>query len=198
MDIVNNQYLAQSGHTLNVEERTNLENILAKQVVEGVKYPQFWGKIYGETGDYLITQSLETAAFASVPTKRFFYCSTADYELKPLPPVSGLKATKCGEAVGRFSGDSTTVVAEYDSPTAEGETEELIEEERLSHTVSTIDNATGVVPLGAYIVEPRHSVIRNSHFEGLSAEEAGNLSSYFHFRPAVTSSAKAASKKRVS
>ena len=72
MDICDNSYLSGSGSSLNIAERAGLEVALLQQAAAKIKYPQFWGKITGDKGDYLITQSI-VEGYAAVPTKKFYY-----------------------------------------------------------------------------------------------------------------------------
>ncbi len=72
MDISDNAYLSASGCSLNTSERAGLEAALLAQRAAKVKDPQFWGKIEGTGGDYLITQSI-VEGFSAVPTKKFYY-----------------------------------------------------------------------------------------------------------------------------
>lgn len=46
----------------------------------------FWGKITGETNDYLIAYALIPAF--GFPQKKFYYCTTGDYSLVQMPVVS--------------------------------------------------------------------------------------------------------------
>ena len=72
MDISDNAYLSASGCSLNTSERAGLEAAILAQRAAKVKEPQFWGKIEGTGGDYLITQSI-VEGFSAVPTKKFYY-----------------------------------------------------------------------------------------------------------------------------
>jgi radial spoke head protein 9 len=186
MDVSDSSYLSGSGQTLNIAERAALDAALQQQTANKVKGAQFWGKIT-TTGaeDYIITQSLEEG-FASVPTKKFYYCTSgSNYTLKELPAVGNTKADKAKNINSKFTGDAAAVLAEYESKTEEGSTESLTEEDRLSYVVRSIDSSVSIVPKGAYIVEATHDVVKNRYFEGLNASSAASLSSYFHFRPAT-------------
>lgn len=44
-----------------------------------------------------------------------------------------------------------------------------------------IDQATAIVPRGAYICNPTHDVVANKMFSGLSAADAGDLNNYLLF-----------------
>eukprot|EP00163_Fabomonas_tropica_P016607 TRINITY_DN2971_c0_g1_i3.p2 TRINITY_DN2971_c0_g1~~TRINITY_DN2971_c0_g1_i3.p2 ORF type:complete len:205 (+),score=71.36 TRINITY_DN2971_c0_g1_i3:295-909(+) len=59
----------------------------------------------------------------------------------------------------------------------------ITEEVRLAALVNSIDDDTSVVPRGAALIDQADRVSMNSHFQGLSSKEAGNLSFYLHFRP---------------
>ena len=62
--------------------------------------------------------------------------------------------------------------------------------------VDLIDTDCAAVPRGAFVLSAEGYVQRNAVFSGLSSSEAGDLSSYFHFRRASGLEAKSIFEKR--
>lgn len=145
-----------------------------RKVAEKLLDISFWGKIFGETNEYLIVAGLVAADY--YPQQKFYFCTNQDFKLKELKCPDEFSA-KAEVVTSRFTGDSSTLLEEEAD---EGET--FSEVHRLAHTVAKIHNDTAVVPRGAWIVTATHEIVRNRAFEGAGNAAGGKLSSYFHFR----------------
>jgi radial spoke head protein 9 len=54
--------------------------------------------------------------------------------------------------------------------------------DRLAIVVHSIEHDCQVIPLGAVKMIPTHEIFKNKAFVGLTAEQAGRIESYVHFR----------------
>jgi len=186
--------VASGGHVLNCKEVVGIQaslTLLQRQQ----KHPSifFWGKIFGLAGDYYIAYGLSDAEF-ELPAKAWYWAGD-DFEFKAMPKLTAENVEKIVE-LGLdkpFAGqpDKTIEpVVEGEEPPADEEGGEeanavpkLTELHRLARVVQEIDLETAAVPLGAYLLNEAHVVVRSSDFKGLSATEATSLSKYVHFRP---------------
>lgn len=203
MDLSSLPCLGPSGMTLTVEERSALQvSMLAIQRKENLSEKlKFWGKVAGETNDYLVAYKLVPSF--GFPVKAFYYCTTAQNASLVQMPVlsddwkamaSAIKMPFRGEPSLPLKGNGAVdeEAAEADAAEAEAEPEDgeeppppreqFREEHRLAWTVAEIDHDVAVLPRGAFIVDAAHQVRRNKAFEGLSYAAAGNMGNYFHFR----------------
>jgi len=198
MEINNLCHLSGSGNTLNVEERACLQvAMLERKNAEKLSKVLFWGKVFGEVADYLVAYGeTQTLGF---PTRKFYFCTSKNFELKQLPSVSDDRAVASAALTGQFKGDPSFLLEEVEDDGADDEDgvvkDYFREEHRLAYTIALIDRDTFAVPKGAYLVEPGRKVISNYAFAGLSSTDAFQLSSYFHFRPAEGFAAKNAAKR---
>jgi hypothetical protein len=160
---------------------------------------RFWGRITATTGDYFIACGVLTTA--DFPTRKWFFATGADLSLRQLPEVSAEHAAlAAGMAAARFVGNpAARLGADADAPEEEEEApapEEGAEEGaeppprkilfteavRLAATVAAIEDACGVVPVGAFSVNAARHIVPNLSFAGVSASQATALSSWAHFR----------------
>lgn len=196
MDINSLCHLSGCGHTLSVEERACLQvGMLERKNAEKLSKVLFWGKIFGEVADYLIAYGeTQTLGF---PTRKFYFCTTKNFEFKQLPSVSEDRAVASAALTTQFKGDPSFLLEDVED---DADDEDVVkdyfrEEHRLAYTIGLIDHDTFAVPKGAYLVEPGRKVVPNYAFAGLSSTDAHLLSSYFHFRPAEGFAAKNAAKR---
>lgn len=193
MELQNVASLGPSGYTLSIEEKSALQvSMLAIQRKENLPNKlMFWGKIMGETNDYLIAYSLIPAYY--FPVKRFYYCTTANMSTLVQMPILSPEWKELSAAIKLpFRGEPSALMIEgaeepEEPEVAEGEeppppVEVFREQHRLSYVVSQIDHDVAVVPRGAFIVDAAHKVTKNKFFEGLSYPAAGSLANYYHFR----------------
>lgn len=193
--------LGPSGYTLSMEEKASMQiAMLQRSREENLGKMHFWGKLTGETNDYLI-------AYALVPTygfpgKKFFYCTTGDFTLGQMPPMTPEWSKMASAITMPFRGEpSLPLLANGDVEEEEEEDpdapapEKFREMHRLAFVVGQIDHDTAVLPRGAFVVDASHRVARNKSYEGLSYEAAGNLSNYYHFRTPESARAAAAYSK---
>eukprot|EP00615_Pteridomonas_danica_P003138 CAMPEP_0114347878 /NCGR_PEP_ID=MMETSP0101-20121206/14271_1 /TAXON_ID=38822 ORGANISM="Pteridomonas danica, Strain PT" /NCGR_SAMPLE_ID=MMETSP0101 /ASSEMBLY_ACC=CAM_ASM_000211 /LENGTH=273 /DNA_ID=CAMNT_0001485489 /DNA_START=34 /DNA_END=855 /DNA_ORIENTATION=+ len=198
MDINLINHLGPSGNTLSMEEKAAMQiSMLQRSREENVGKLYFWGKIMGETNDYLIAYALSpTFGF---PTKKFFYCTTGDFTLGQIPPVTPEWAKMASAISMPFRGEPSLPLladgTEGDPDEVEGDgppPERFREMHRLSFVVGSIDHDAAVLPRGAFVVDASHKVLKNKSYEGLSFEAAGSLANYYHFRAPESARAKAA------
>ena len=167
----------------------------------------FWGKIMGETNDYLVAYAL-TPAFG-FPTKKFFFCTTSDFTLGQMPDMTEDFTKMAAAITAPFRGEPSLPLladgsaGEPDEPVpepAEGEEpqappERFREMHRLAYSVYSIDHDAAVLPKGAFIGDASHAVSKNKAYPGLSYEAAGNMANYFHFRKPESARASAGLEK---
>ena len=72
--------LNQTGQTLTLEERVNLELSLTKVYeIEDFEEVLFWGRIGGVTGDYYIAMAINYKGHYEFPWKRYFWCNNVTW-----------------------------------------------------------------------------------------------------------------------
>eukprot|EP00929_Paragymnodinium_shiwhaense_P043981 TRINITY_DN2256_c0_g2_i1.p2 TRINITY_DN2256_c0_g2~~TRINITY_DN2256_c0_g2_i1.p2 ORF type:complete len:289 (-),score=100.16 TRINITY_DN2256_c0_g2_i1:125-991(-) len=191
--------VACGGHVLNCQEVTCIQaGLNAVKCADKFNEIYFWGKIFGQTGDYYLAYGLKDDEF-EFPAKVFYYANGESYEFKPLPQLTQDIANKL-EALGTeapFTGNPSKieeppVEGEEEAPPAEeGEEGEagqsdkpkkLMEADRLAYVVAEIDFETSVVPKGAHSLSEAHTVVSSNSFKGLGLTEAEQLKNYVHFR----------------
>jgi len=186
--------VASAGHTLNIHEITGLRSGCTKlKCDEKFTSIYFWGKIFGKESDYYIAYGLRPTEF-EFPQKKFFYAGEK-FEFSELPLITEKEAEEiiglCMDRV--IEGKPETPL----KPTAETDPVQenaaapepakvLTEADHLAQIVQEIDFDTAVVPKGAYSISENHQVVPSIDFKGLSNMEAASLSSYLHFRPAIS------------
>ncbi|KAJ8601340.1 hypothetical protein CTAYLR_009757 [Chrysophaeum taylorii] len=159
---------------LSVGERAGLEGAMLQVAnAEGLKL-RFWGRIFGDTADYLIAVSDEKKL-----NRKFYY--TTSHKPEKLSQMAEAKEAEFAP----FSGDPSTIQ----------EDPEFREEHRLAFAVQKIDFDSNIAPAGAWLVDASRQVVPNASYQGLSHEAALNLKSYFHSREPRSSSAKNATTK---
>jgi len=184
--------VASAGNTLNIHEITGLRSGLTKlKCDEKFTNIYFWGKIFGKEADYYIAYGLRPTEF-EFPQKKFYFAGES-FAFAELPLITEGEAEEiinlCQER--SIEGKPETPL----KPAAEGEgategAEEgvkvLTEVDHLAQVVQEIDFDSAVVPKGAYAISEEHQVVPSIDFKGLSNMEAASLSSYLHYRPAVS------------
>eukprot|EP00638_Chattonella_subsalsa_P005870 CAMPEP_0117760688 /NCGR_PEP_ID=MMETSP0947-20121206/16789_1 /TAXON_ID=44440 /ORGANISM="Chattonella subsalsa, Strain CCMP2191" /LENGTH=222 /DNA_ID=CAMNT_0005581447 /DNA_START=624 /DNA_END=1289 /DNA_ORIENTATION=- len=188
------------GYTLSVDEKSGLSVSMLQRQREEVFLTrlQFWGKVIGIEDDYLICFALLPAE--DLPLKKFYYCTCKDYTLRQMPELTDEYKKMAAEITTRFKGDPSLPLDGGEEEEEEGEEAQLKERfreiHRLTYTIQLIDRDVSVVPKGAYLMEASHQISKNSGFEGLSHEAAGELRNYFHFRAPESAYARAAIKRQ--
>ena len=179
---------------LSGEEQTLLSNAVLALPSRGLSHALFWGKVVGETCDYLVVVAQTPVdEDEDYPKSEFLFCTTASYKLKPLgrptaqlpvprdTPLTGNAAAELAPAVEASEGEGGAVAGRP----------AFTERDLLAFVVHEIHNATALVPKGAFVADPSHRVAYNPQFSGLSVAEAADVSSYFHLRkPADLSKAR--------
>jgi len=207
MDLASIENLGPSGYTLSLEEKAALRvSMLQRSREENLGKLKFWGKVFGETNDYLVAFALVPGY--GFPTRKYFYCTTNDFTLSQMPALTdewskmaaaismpfrgepSLPLTATGEA-----GEEPPEPEAVDGEEPPAPVEVFREMHRLANLVSQIDNDVAVLPRGAFIVDAAHNVIQNKSFEGLSFEAAKSLANYYHFRTPQSARARACFEK---
>eukprot|EP00916_Digyalum_oweni_P015577 GHVL01025572.1.p2 GENE.GHVL01025572.1~~GHVL01025572.1.p2 ORF type:complete len:285 (-),score=72.74 GHVL01025572.1:1241-2068(-) len=151
----------------------------------------FWGKINGINNDYYICYIIENKT--SFPEKKFKWSiDMINYTDLPDSFSSYLLNHVIEHPVYIFTGNPKKLLNELSDTPEEGEeetetvdaSETATELDRLALTVSEIDKNTSVVPRGAYEITGNNQVKKNRSFNGLTNENALELSSWCHFCPA--------------
>lgn len=188
MDLSNVSKLgALNGQTLSIEETAGLEMAMSKRKLEEniTGKLQFWGKVFGNTQDYLIVSSTDTTA--DFPDKKFFYCNPSDYLLRAVPPLSAEYEATAKTLSMRFTGDPSffaftgTEEEEAEDPDAPP-VERFREIHRLAFAIKSIEHDCALSPRGAVVVDASKRVVKNAYFSGLSYQSACEARSYFHMR----------------
>jgi len=79
----------------------------------------FWGKITGITRDYFIAMALNYKGFYEFPEKRFFWCTSADWEFEELPNIHTNDAEHAENINSVFTGDCDLVIKEAEKEAVE-------------------------------------------------------------------------------
>lgn len=81
------------GQTLTPLERCNIEcGIIQRRAEEGLDFVQFWGRICGESSDYLFVVALINGN--PFPKKKFYFWYVTSYESHPLLTLKVLVPTR--------------------------------------------------------------------------------------------------------
>lgn len=145
-----------TGHVLNAEEVVGLENAmlmtkLNEQLNNDLK---FWGKVFGKANDYLVVQYVNKyAKFPAFPSKKYYFCTTADFTLRALDSIAEKKEhkAKAAELLGHFEGDPGFY--KYSEEVEEDEVDPATEDEEGNPLPPKQDNKFREVHRLAYIVE---------------------------------------------
>jgi len=187
---LNVSYVASSGVSLSGEKKSALEtSLVILQNQHKFNRVFFWGKIFGIKDDYFIAQGVGDDEM--IDKKTLYSLDCVAWGL--LPEATQAMRDQCSLVKGRFTGDPSYEyehteikrIGEGEEAQEEENTITIKEEDRLASAIAQIDEDVAIVPRGAYIKTPHGTVIRNRSFEGLQIQEAGKLSSYFHFREPV-------------
>ena len=96
-------------------------------------------------------------------------------------PVDAEPATEIKAEENKEENEAAAVVPEStEEPKVEHKN--YTELDRLSYVVYAIENDTHVVPEGAFKLTPKHELIRNLAFKGLSKQDLSDINKYYHFR----------------
>ncbi|XP_050302634.1 radial spoke head protein 9 homolog [Anthonomus grandis grandis] len=179
------------GHIVSTEEQIVLQNsLLILQNENHFRNVFLWGKILGADKDYYVAYGY----VKDVLYGKIYYYSTncVDWGLLPQPTKNGLLLTPL--CTTRFQGDPALVIdvliekeetwfleEKFKGP----QLRKLKEEDRLAALVHLITKEAAVVPRGVNFQRPDGVVVENLSFEGLSALEAREISSFQHDRAAT-------------
>jgi len=174
-----------SGYGLNTEEVSGLKwahcNGNSKNLVVSMF---FWGKIFGTTQDYLIVHNIDS--FAEFPDKKFYFCTTSDYTLRALPPISEEYRVQAEKITSAFLGDPSFFAYNGEDPEPEdpeaAPVERFREVHRLTQTVQRIDHDCALVPRGALRLDAGKRIVANSNNQGLSYQTSLEARAYMHLR----------------
>lgn len=190
---------ASGGNVLNCQETSGLQAGLALlKSKEKFVSINFWGKVFGQKGDYYVAYGLRDGDF-EFPTKHFFFAGK-DFQFGALTPPSQEEAARIFELWGDkpLTGEHGTLIEQQNpdeeqppadeeegAPVQEGP-KKLTEADRLAQLVQEIDFDTCCVPRGAYTINEAHTVVASQDFKGLSPTDSTALTSYVHFRAPVS------------
>lgn len=187
MDLFNTHRLGSTfSVSLSAEEVAGLEVAMMKlQLNENLKGKmQFWGKIYGETQDYLIVCHLDT--FAEYPEKNYYFCTSSKFILQRFDPLKPEYEDQASKLTVGFKGDPSFFAYNGEEPESDDpeapKIERFREIHRLYFTVKSIDNDCAIVPRGSYVIDASKKVIANSYYQGISYDTSLALRGYMHFR----------------
>ena len=178
---------ALNGQALSVEEVAGLEVAMTQRKLDEniTGKLQFWGKVFGNTQDYLVVSSVD--GNAEFPDKKYFYCNPSDYLLRAVPPLSAEYEKTAQALTQRFTGDpsffnfSGAEEDEAEDPDAPP-VERFREIHRLAYAIKSIEHDCALTPRGAVVVDAGKKVVRNAYFTGLSYQSCCEARSYFHMR----------------
>lgn len=94
-----------SGRVLHPEQYAGLEMAMLKiKLQENLNNDlEFWGQIMGKTQDYLICQYVNR--YSEFPHKKFYFCTTSDYNLRSFPAISMEFEKQAGSMLTILEGD---------------------------------------------------------------------------------------------
>jgi len=177
---------ALNGQALSVEEVAGLEVAMTQRKLEEniTGKLQFWGKVFGNTQDYLIVSCTE--ASSDFPDKKYYYCNPSNYLLRAVPPLTAEYEAQAKGLTQRFTGDPSFFAfngeeAEEEDPEAPP-VERFREIHRLAFAIKSIEHDCALVPRGAVVVDASKKVVKNAYFSGLSYQSACETRSYYHMR----------------
>lgn len=178
------EYINVNGSMLNNEQITLLQNSLTLlQNDNHFKYMHYWGQIYAVAADYFIAVGIGDDVLAD---KKYFY--TTDFKFWALLPKSKKKYKQLSLlATTPFRGDTTIKIKVLDEGLEDENPEKckiMKEESRLAATISNICDEAEICARGQVLKRPDGTIVINSNFYGLTNQEAKQLQSYLHIRPA--------------
>lgn len=169
---------------------------------ESFESTRFWGKIYGQEHNYLI---IEATIVTHEIKHKFFFSVDGGLRFAQMPIVEPWMNEKCMNIASTFTGSPAFIYEEKKASSGEEAEEEedgdaedekdenagdeppkvepkLTELDRLSWTISKINDECCIVPMNSVILTSSKKMQKNSSFKGLSRRDANQLSSYLHFR----------------
>eukprot|EP01060_Flectonema_neradi_P010000 TRINITY_DN17145_c0_g1_i1.p1 TRINITY_DN17145_c0_g1~~TRINITY_DN17145_c0_g1_i1.p1 ORF type:complete len:272 (+),score=13.82 TRINITY_DN17145_c0_g1_i1:54-818(+) len=165
------QFLGHTGNQLTPSDKAALRCSLPLLAHEHKADVQFWGKVFGTSGDYLVTQVNKEDMLA--PTSSL-YSIDGGVQWHLLPTIDDETIELCRLIKGDLRGDPAYG---YE---IKGFT--IKESERLIAFITLCDRHCAVVPRGAFQKGEDGKVRVNPAFMGISIQKAGKLSSYLHRR----------------
>eukprot|EP01063_Lacrimia_lanifica_P027269 TRINITY_DN3807_c0_g2_i4.p1 TRINITY_DN3807_c0_g2~~TRINITY_DN3807_c0_g2_i4.p1 ORF type:complete len:254 (+),score=98.33 TRINITY_DN3807_c0_g2_i4:169-930(+) len=163
------EFLGHTGHRLAPAEEAALACTL-KLLADEYKTPiQFWGKVLGMHGDYLVVTGYRDDVLAE-PLALFSVDGGAKWHL--LNAVGAKERAMCKAVRGDFQGDPS-----YGYQVGEVVVREAV---RLAAFVLECGQSCAVVPRGALKMTEEGKVVPNAAFCGIDPPRAGKLTSYFH------------------
>jgi len=191
---------------LNVSEQSAVKASLAEiRLNENFKSTRFWGKIFGVERDYLI---IEATTVTHQIKKKYFFSVDGGLRFAQMPIVEPWMEAKCMNIASSFLGspafiysDEKKKAGDEDEEEEENEDKEdeenkdqnagdfppkvsppLTELDRLTWTVWKIGDECCIVPRDSLLLSSSKLMQKNKGFEGLSRNDANQLSSYLHYR----------------
>ena len=185
-----------SGQSLNIEEKMNLELSLFKlHEYEDFEEVLFWGKVRGIMKDYYIALTLKYHGSAEFPSKRFFWCTSQNWNFAELQALSSEEQEFVERFNMNFSGEHDRILIEAVDDGLSGDEDSVVpgddeklpkknftELDRLSYVIRSIEHDCQVVPVGSFRMTPGNELVRSKTFEGLTMSSIKDLKNFGHFR----------------
>lgn len=185
-----------SSQSLNIDEKMNLElSLLKLHEHENFEEVLFWGKVRGIMKDYYIALTLKYRGSDEFPSKRFFWCTSQNWNFAELTPLSSDDQEFVERFNMNFSGEHDRIIVEAAEPSADDDDDSIVpsdneklptknftELDRLSYVVRSIEHDCQVVPIGSFRMTPGNELVRNKVFEGLTMSALKDLKNFGHFR----------------
>ncbi|XP_022116702.1 radial spoke head protein 9 homolog [Pieris rapae] len=178
------EYVNVNGFMLSNELISLLQNSLTLLQVENhFSHVQYWGQIYAVDGDYHIAVGITRDALAE---RKYFYSTDFKFWGLLARPKKKYKQLSLLTTFP-FRGEPSLKIKVLDEAMDEqhpDRCQEMREEKRLAATISNICDEAEICARGQLIKQPDGSVVINPNFYGLTGQEAKQLKSYMHIRPA--------------
>lgn len=165
------KYFNYHGVTLNIEERSQIELALLKIENESTHDSLlFWGKINGTVKDYFIAMGLNLVNETDFCTKKFYWCSSTNFNFASLPCVDKKHIPVLSAVNGLFTGEHDKILKESESKADQEiyleddaipiviKGKNTTELDRLSYVVNEIERQCHVVPEGSVKLTPLHEI----------------------------------------
>lgn len=188
----------------NVAEQAAIQSSLLQiKLNENFNSTNLWGKILGLENDYIIV--VATKINYQIEEK-FFFSIDNGLSFAQMPIVEPWMQPKCMKIASVFTGNPSYIYEEKKQSNEEEENEEekdekeqneenenngdepppvehpLTELDRLTWTVSKINEECLIVPKGSMILTSKKIMQKNNNFNGLSRNNANQIEFYQHLR----------------
>jgi hypothetical protein len=107
------------GQGLSIEEVSGLEvAMMQRKLQENLQGKMMlWGKVMGSTQDYLVV--FHVNPFDEFPEKKFYFCTTSDFTLRAVPPLTEDYSKQASTITTAFLGDPSFFAYNGEDPEPE-------------------------------------------------------------------------------